>query len=96
MKPSIAINEKKDIVRGAAARYKADNVRIFGSALRSADHEGSDLDLLVDAQLGATLFDLGGLQAELEDILGIRVDLVTPKDLPPKLRRKVIAEAKPL
>jgi predicted nucleotidyltransferase len=45
---------------------------------------------------GATLFDLGGLQVELETMLGIRVDLLTPADLPPKLRAKVLAEAQPV
>jgi predicted nucleotidyltransferase len=44
----------------------------------------------------ATLFDLGGLQDELETLLGVRVDLLTPADLPPKVRAKVLAEARPV
>ncbi|WP_438361061.1 nucleotidyltransferase family protein [Klebsiella michiganensis] len=52
-----------------------------------------DIDLLVDALPGATLFDLGGLQDELESLLGLHVDLLTPGDLPPKFRAKVLAEA---
>jgi predicted nucleotidyltransferase len=52
----------------------------------------SDLDLLVDALPGATLFDLGGLQDELETLLGVHVDLLTPTDLP----AKVLAEAQPV
>ena len=55
------------------------------------DQEGSDLDLLVDAPPGTTLFDLGGLQVELEDLLGVNVDLLTPGDLPLKFRDKVLA-----
>jgi hypothetical protein len=55
--------------------------------------DDSDLDLLVDALPGATLFDLGGLQDELESLLGIHVDPLTPADLPPKVRAKVLAEA---
>ena len=47
-------------------------------------------------RLGATLFDLGGLQDELESLLGIHVDLLTPTDLPPKFRAKVLAEAQPV
>ncbi len=47
-------------------------------------------------QAGATLFDLGGLQAELEDLLRVPVDLVTPADLPAKIRRQVLAEALPV
>jgi predicted nucleotidyltransferase len=50
----------------------------------------------VDALPGATLFDLGGLQIELEDLLGVSVDLLTPGDLPPKIRDKVLAEACPI
>src|SRR5471032_2055460 len=55
-------------------RFRTSNPRVFGSALLGTDTEGSDLDLLVDALPGATLFDLGGLQAELEDLLGVSVD----------------------
>ena len=69
---------------------------MFGSALHGTDPDGSDLDLLVDALPSATLFDLGGLQDELETLLGIRVDLLTPTDLPPKFRSKVLAEARPV
>jgi predicted nucleotidyltransferase len=61
--------------------------------LRGADREDSDLDLLVDALPGATLFDLGGLQMELEELLGVRVDLLTPGDLPERFRERVLAEA---
>lgn len=60
------------------------------------DGDGSDIDLLVDALPGATLFDLGGLQDELESLLGVHVDLLTPGDLPLKFRAKVLAEAQPV
>lgn len=60
------------------------------------DAEGSDLDLLVDALPGATLFDLGALQVELEDLLGVPVDLLTPADLPQKFRDQVLREACPV
>jgi predicted nucleotidyltransferase len=64
--------------------------------VRGVDTEESDLDLLVDARPGATLFDLGGLHAELEALLGVRVDLLTPGDLPPRIRARVLAEARPV
>ena len=57
------------------------------------DGDNSDLDLLVDAPPGTTLFRLGGLQVELETLLGVRVDLLTPGDLPPKFRERVLVEA---
>jgi predicted nucleotidyltransferase len=93
LKPSIALERNRAVVRDAANRFRTANPRVFGSVLHGDDREGSDLDLLVDALPGATLFDLGGLQIELEYLLGIRVDLLTPEDLPPKFRDRVLAEA---
>jgi predicted nucleotidyltransferase len=83
-------------VREATRRYRAANPRIFGSVLHGTDDDGSDLDLLVDALPGATLFDLGGLQVELEELLGVQVDLLTPGDLSPHFRDQVLAEAQPI
>lgn len=96
MKPSVALNLKRVAVREAASRFHTANPRIFGSVLHGADEDGSDLDLLVDALPGATLFDLGGLQVELEDLLGVRVDVLTPGDLPAKFRQQVLTEAQPV
>jgi len=87
---------KRGAVREATSRFRTANPRVFGSALHGTDQDGSDLDLLVDALPGATLFDLGGLQEELELLLGIRVDLLTPADLPPTFRASVLAEAQPV
>ena len=96
MKPSIALVERHDAVRNAAARFRTANPRVFGSVLHGTDSDGSDLDLLVDALPGATLFDLGGLQLELEQLLGVPVDVVTPGDLPLKIRDQILTEARPL
>jgi hypothetical protein len=93
MKPSIALELKRDAVRETASRFHTANPRVFGSVLHGEDRDGSDLDLLVDALPGATLFDLGGLHVELEELLGVQVDLLTPGDLPPKFRDQVLAEA---
>lgn len=96
MRPSLALDLKRSAVREVASRFRTANPRIFGSVLHGTDRDGSDLDLLVDALPGATLFDLGGLQVELESLLGIHVDLLTPADLSPKFRAKVLAEAQPV
>jgi len=93
MRPSLVLDLKRSSVREAASRFRVANPRIFGSVLHGTDRDGSDLDLLVDALPGATLLDLGDLQDELESLLGIHVDLLTPTDLPPKFRAKVLAEA---
>ncbi|MGJ7615348.1 MULTISPECIES: nucleotidyltransferase family protein [unclassified Variovorax] len=96
MRPSVALDMKRSAVREAVKRFRTANPRVFGSVLHGTDLEGSDLDLLVDALPGATLLDLGGLQDDLEALLGIHVDLLTPGDLPPKFRAKVLAEAQPV
>jgi predicted nucleotidyltransferase len=96
MRPSLVLDLKRNAVREAASRFRTVNPRIFGSVLHGTDQDGSDLDLLFDALPGATLFDLGGLQVELESLLGIHVDLLTPADLPPKFCAKVLAEAQPV
>jgi len=96
MRPSLAIERRRAEIRETTRRFRAANPRLFGSALRGDDREDSDLDILVDALPGATLFDLGGLQEELEALLGVRVDVKTPEDLPAKFRSKVLAEAQPI
>ena len=96
MKPSVTLDRKRAAVRELAGRFRAANPRVFGSVLHGTDKEGSDLDLLVNALPGATLFDLGGLQVELEEILGVPVDLLTPGDLPSTLRDRVLSEALPI
>ncbi len=96
MKPSIALAERREAVRNAAGRFRTANPRVFGSVLHGTDRDDSDLDLLVDALPGATLFDLGGLQVELERLLGVPVDVVTPGDLPLKFRHRVLTEARPV
>lgn len=93
MKPSDALQANRAAVREIVQIFKATNPRVFGSVLRGEDCDGSDLDLLVDPLPGATLFDLGGLQIELEEMLGVPVDLSTPGDLPPKFRKEVLSEA---
>lgn len=96
MRPSEALALHREQVLEAVGRFRASNPRVFGSVLHGTDREGSDLDLLVDALPGATLLDLGGLQEELESLLGVRVDVRTPGDLPAKFRGKVLEEAKPV
>lgn len=96
MRPSIAFEQKRDDIRRIASRYPVANPRVFGSVLRGDDAEDSDLDLLVDPLPETTLFDLGGLQGELEDLLGVPVDIRTPGGLPPKFRAVVVAQAKPV
>ena len=83
------ITEAKDEIRG---RYKAEIKGIFGSYARGDFHTDSDLDLLVDFDEGANLFDLVGLQQFLEQKLGCKVDLVSRRSLREELRTSVLDE----
>ena len=96
MRPSQALRQHRDAVCLAAASHRVVNPRVFGSALRGDDSDGSDLDLLVDPLPGTTLFDLGGLQDELQELLGVSVDVLTLQDLPVKFRDIVAREARPV
>lgn len=93
MKPSEALRQHRDAIRATVRRYRVANPRVFGSTALAQDREGSDLDLLVDPLPQTTLFDLGGLQVELEELLGVRVDVRVPRDLPVKVRLRVLAQA---
>ena len=93
MKPSTALERHRNEVKMAVMARRACNPRVFGSVLSGTDTDGCDLDLLVDTLPGATLFELGGLQVDLEEMLGVPVDLLTPGDLPAKIRDKVLHEA---
>jgi predicted nucleotidyltransferase len=96
MRPSEALEQRREAIRELVPLFRACNPRVFGSVLRGLDEETSDLDILVDTQPGTTLFDLGGLQEQLRGLLGVRVDVRTPGDLPLAFREAVIAEAKPV
>ena len=96
MRPSAALDLRRKEIRALTERYRAANPRVFGSVLSGADEDGSDLDLLVDPLPGATLFDLGGLQLALEELLGVEVDLLTPGDLPTSFRRQILLDARPV
>jgi uncharacterized protein len=94
MKPSELLQSRRSDILAIAAKYHVRNLRVFGSVLRNDDTQRSDIDFLVDTLPGTTLFELGGLQDDLQSLLGIKVDLLTPLDLPESFRHKVVAEAR--
>ncbi|MBB4141561.1 nucleotidyltransferase family protein [Rhizobium rhizoryzae] len=93
MRPSEVLEKNREAIRALVARHRLANPRIFGSVARGEDRDDSDLDILVDTLEDTTLFDLGGLQHELENLLQMRVDLATSKGLRPRVRDRVLAEA---
>lgn len=96
MKSSEAIIKHRAEIRSVVAAHRAKNPRIFGSVLHGTDREGSDLDLLVDPTDETTLFDIARIKGTLETLLGIKVDVLTPKALPEHFRGRVLAEAAPV
>jgi predicted nucleotidyltransferase/DNA-binding XRE family transcriptional regulator len=79
---------RQDLIAAAAA-HGVSNLQVFGSVARGEDHPGSDVDLLAEFPPGLSLFGLGRVEAELEDILHTRVDLVSAADLKPGVRERV-------
>jgi uncharacterized protein len=96
MKPSVALQAHRAIIRSVVERYRARNPRVFGSVLHGDDSENSDLDLLVDPTKETTLMDVASIKVELEKVLGVSVDVLTPKALPEKFRQIVLDEASPV
>jgi len=94
MKPSEALNRHRDAIRRVVEAHRVLNVRVFGSVLRGEDIEGSDLDLLVDPTPETTLLDIGGIRHDLTELLGVPVDVITPRALPEKVRALVLAQAR--
>jgi len=96
MRPSEMLERHRDTIRQLVMQAGMANPRVFGSVLHGEDQEDSDLDLLVDPAPRTSLLDLVRLQRMIGTLLEVRVDLLTPGDLPPKFRDRVVSEALPL
>jgi len=96
MRPSEALATHRAALRQLVSRHNLTSPRIFGSVLAGTDTEDSDLDLLVDPVGSTTLFTLARLEHQVEELLGVRVSVLTPKFLSPKFRDRVLRQAEPL
>jgi len=90
------LKAERDEILQICVKYDARNVRVFGSVARGEADAQSDIDFLVELEPGRTLFDLGGLQYDLEQLLRCRVDVVTGRGLKPCICERVLCEAVPL
>lgn len=90
------LQSKRAEILALAAKHGASNVRLFGSVIRGEDQEGSDVDFLVDMQENRSLFDLIGLQQDIEKAIGRRVDVLTPNSINRHLKDRILGEAAPL
>lgn len=75
-------------LREVLHRHGVTNPEVFGSAARGDDREGSDVDILVDFPPGTSIIDIIGIQHELEDLLGVHVDLVPRNGLKERVRAR--------
>ncbi len=96
MRPSTALESHRQAIVQIVESHNALNPRVFGSVVHGDDLEGSDLDLLIDTTPKTSLMDVAKIQVELEAILGMKVDVLTPNALPESFRNIVLAEAVPV
>ena len=92
MKPSQLLQQHREAIRLMVEKRKGANPRVFGPVARGEDTEDSDLDILIDDQPGrlVNLFDLGGRNYELSQLLGVNVDVLPAKSLPDAFRKEVL------
>jgi predicted nucleotidyltransferase len=94
-RPSEILAEHRGETLAIAHRYEAQNVRVFGSLAGGEDTPESDVDLLVDLEPGATLFDLSIFRLDMVDLLGMEVDIV-PSGSGDSIMERILSEAVPL
>ena len=96
MKPSEALASNRAAIRQVVESHRACNARVFGSVLLGQDTDASDLDILIDPTPETTLMDVAAIQVELQRLLGVSVDVLTPRSLPDAFRSRVLADAVPV
>jgi predicted nucleotidyltransferase len=96
MKIEELLRTRRQEILEIARKHGAYNLRVFGSAARGEANDQSDLDFLVEVgPVHSALFP-AGLVADLEDLLGVPVDIVTEDGLHWYIKEKVLEEARPL
>ena len=96
MRPSEALPMHREKIRQLVIEAGMSNPRVFGSVVHGDDIDGSDLDILVDPSPTTSLMDVAGLQIEIEKLVDVKVDLLTPRALPIQFKEKVLSEAQPV
>ncbi len=87
------IEDHREEIKRLATLRGAKRIRIFGSRARGDARPDSDVDVLVDLEKGRSALALGGLLMDLQELLGKKVDVVTPEALHPRIRDNVISQA---
>jgi predicted nucleotidyltransferase len=93
MRPSEAFDIHRASIRRIVEANQACNPRVFGSVARREDNDQSDVDLLVDTTETTTLFDIAGIELELQRLIGVPVHVTTTGALRGRVRERILAEA---
>ena len=96
MKIEELLKSRREEILEIARKHGAYNLRVFGSVARGEANEQSDLDFLVEVGAIHSAWFPAGLVADLEDLLGVPVDVVTKDGLHWYIKEKVLEEAHPL
>ena len=91
-----SLARQREAILEIAQRHGAHDIRIFGSMARGDGTESSDVDFIVRFEPGRTLFDHGSLLMDLQDLLGVEVDIISEGGMRPRFREHVLKEAIPL
>lgn len=76
-------------VKSTLGKYNLKSAAIFGSYARGEENENSDLDILISLKRDMNLLDIIGIEQELEDILGKKVQIITERSIKPRLREYI-------
>ena len=90
------VENKRDAIRAIAEKHGARELRIFGSVARGESRPDSDVDFLVTFDEGRSLLDHAALLLDLQDLLGLSVDVVAEGGINPRMRDRILKEAVPL
>jgi predicted nucleotidyltransferase len=87
------VESHRDEIKAIVTRHHGSSVAIFGSVARGDEQPDSDIDFLVELAPGTRPFEILAIGVELEEALGVKVDVGTPESLRERLRDEVLAEA---
>ncbi|QTP61266.1 nucleotidyltransferase [Billgrantia antri] len=92
------VDQNREGIRRIVTEGRCANPRLFGSVARGDDEPGSDIDILVDTLPGCDLFDLGGIDTGLRELLGVDVDLLTTNahQIPSAELAEILSESVPI
>jgi uncharacterized protein len=91
-----ALRARRAEILALADKYRAFNVRVFGSVARGEATPESDMDLLVSFRVGVSLLDVVAFIQDVGDLLELRVDAVDDRAIKPRLRVPILKDARVL